>query len=126
MAAYESIVNVEEFIADHYFTTDETKGNSYGKRVAAVVKQWRDDAKAAEADGFSLSHPFVEVTANRNNIQKLLVSGDTKASNAMLREVLGYGAGALGEVTVDSASGDSIVFFRTPPLRRSSPGRTGS
>lgn len=64
MAAYESIVNVEEFIADHYFTTDETKGNSYGKRVAAVVKQWRDDAKAAEADGFSLSHPFAEVTAN--------------------------------------------------------------
>ena len=29
MADYESIVNVEEFIADHYFTTDETKGETY-------------------------------------------------------------------------------------------------
>ena len=41
MADYESIVNVEEFIADHYFTTDDTKGETYGKRVAAVVKQWK-------------------------------------------------------------------------------------
>ena len=28
MAAYDSILNVDEWISDHYFTTDETKGES--------------------------------------------------------------------------------------------------
>ncbi|MDR7328676.1 hypothetical protein [Corynebacterium guangdongense] len=48
MATYDSIINVEEWISDHYLTTDETKGESYGKRVTQRVKEWKDDE--AESD----------------------------------------------------------------------------
>ena len=44
MASYDSIINVEEWISDHYLTTDETKGNSFAKRVKARIKQWEDQA----------------------------------------------------------------------------------
>lgn len=44
MASYDSIINVEEWISDHYLTTDETKGNSFAKRVKSRVKQWEDQA----------------------------------------------------------------------------------
>ena len=40
MASYDSIVNVDEWISDHYLTNDETKGESFGKRAAAAVKAW--------------------------------------------------------------------------------------
>ena len=36
MAAFDSILNIDEWISDHYFTTDE--GESFSKRVTARVK----------------------------------------------------------------------------------------
>lgn len=49
MAAFDSIVNVEEWISDHFLTTDETKGESYGKRVARRIKEWKDLEKESGA-----------------------------------------------------------------------------
>ena len=40
MATYDSIINVDEWISDHYFTTDETKGESFTKRVKNRTKEW--------------------------------------------------------------------------------------
>ena len=47
MAAYDSIVNVDEWISDHYLTNDETRGESFAKRAAAAVKEWKDQDKTA-------------------------------------------------------------------------------
>ena len=99
MADYDSILNVEEFIADHYFTTDETKGKTFGKRVAERVKEW----KAEEAAG-----PFERLTSRRAELEKLFAavgsgalaeaapgaafrqpSGTVRLA-AALREVLGF------------------------------------
>ena len=38
MATYDSIINVDEWISDHYFTTDE--GESFTKRVKNRTKEW--------------------------------------------------------------------------------------
>ena len=38
MAAFDSILNIDEWISDHYFTTDE--GESFSKRVTARAKEW--------------------------------------------------------------------------------------
>lgn len=40
MATFDSLINVDEWISDHYFTTDETKGESFTKRVKARAKEW--------------------------------------------------------------------------------------
>ena len=41
MASYDSLINVDEWISDHFFTTDE-KGESFTKSVKARVKEWKD------------------------------------------------------------------------------------
>lgn len=105
MADYESIVNVEEFIADHYFTTDETKGETYGKRVAAVVKQWKDDQK----ENPNLVTPLSAITSHRAEVLELLTTAEGSVlANQALRTHLGYGNPA--PHTVESASGHSFTL----------------
>lgn len=46
MAGFDSIINVEEWISDHYFTAEATKGRNartFGKRVADRIGEWKDD-----------------------------------------------------------------------------------
>lgn len=103
MADYESIVNVEEFIADHYFTTDETKGETYGKRVAAVVKQWKEDQK----ENPNLVTPLSAITSHRAEVLELLTTAEGSVlANQALRTHLGYGNPA--PHMVESASGHSF------------------
>ena len=73
MASYDSIVNVDEWISDHYLTNDETKGESFGKRAAAAVKAWKDQDKALTArDGKSAPEaaksPWARLGANRETL----------------------------------------------------------
>ena len=103
MADYESIVNVEEFIADHYFTTDETKGETYGKRVATVVKQWKEDQKGNP----NLVTPLSAITSHRAEVLELLTTAEGSVlANQVLRTHLGYGNPA--PHMVESASGHSF------------------
>lgn len=84
MADYESILNVEEWISDHYLTTDEAKGESFAKSVEARIKEW----KALE----SVASPWLRFTERRGEIQGLLADPRISAgvANRAIREALGY------------------------------------
>lgn len=124
MAADSAIVNVEEWISEHYLTTDETK-QSYLARVRGLVKGWKQDA------GEGAISPLKRLTTAR---QSLLVSlsqlgGDEQArpaseeERAELRQALGYGApGDLswtrGESTwqAQAWAGDGVVLLEAAPV----------
>ncbi|EYT55207.1 restriction endonuclease subunit M [Dietzia sp. UCD-THP] len=124
MAADSAIVNVEEWISEHYLTTDETK-QSYLARVRGLVKGWKQDA------GEGAISPLKRLTTAR---QSLLVSlsqlgGDEQArpasgeERAELRQALGYGAPGdfswtRGESTwqAQAWAGDGVVLFEAAPV----------
>ena len=98
MPAFDSIVNVEEWISDHYLTTDETKGASFSKRVAERIKLWKADEVSTEQDG-----PLSRFLSKRLDIQTSLATLDSDESNSsnqivqatqacsLIREAFGYG-----------------------------------
>lgn len=98
MPAFDSIVNVEEWISDHYLTTDETKGASFSKRVAERIKLWKADEFSTEQDG-----PLSRFLSKRLDIQTSLATIDSDESNSssqivqvtqassLIREAFGYG-----------------------------------
>lgn len=66
MAAFDSIINVEEWISDYFLTTDETKGDSFGKRVDECMKAWKkEDAERPVS-------PWATLLKHRNALQKAL------------------------------------------------------
>ena len=91
MAAYDSIVNVDEWISDHYLTNDETRGESFAKRAAAAVKEWKDQDKTAAPRS-----PWARLSAQREQLLKRLslLDADNAASVAdaadTIDEVFGY------------------------------------
>lgn len=93
MAAYDSIVNVDEWISDHYLTNDETRGESFAKRASAAVKEWKDQDKTAV-----LPSPWARLSAQREQLLKRLslLDADNAASVAdaagTIDEVFGYPA----------------------------------
>ena len=64
MATFDSILNVDEWISDHYFTTDETKGESFTKRVKNRTKEW----EALEKETGTLS-PIKRLQQHRGELQ---------------------------------------------------------
>ena len=94
MAAFDSILNIDEWISDHYFTTDEAKGESFTKRVTARVKEWA----ALEQETGTLS-PIKRLQQHRGELQTAFVAGgdtadaaDAAATDALVRAAFGYGA----------------------------------
>ena len=88
MAAYESILNVDEWISDHYFTTDETKGESFTKRVKNRTKEW---AELEEETG-TIS-PVKRFQQYRGDLQKAFATNaDADATDSLVRTAFGYGA----------------------------------
>ena len=77
MPAFDSIVNVEEWISDHYLTTDETKGASFSKRVAERIKLWKADEVSTEQDG-----PLSRFLSKRLDIQTSLATIDSDEINS--------------------------------------------
>ncbi|WP_314034801.1 Eco57I restriction-modification methylase domain-containing protein [Dietzia sp. CH92] len=127
MAADSAIVNVDEWISEHYLTTDETK-QSYLARVRALVKGWKQDA------GDGAVSPLKRLTSAR---QPLLVSlsqlsaGDdgeealpaSEEDRAELRRALGYRtpgdhSWTRGETTwhAPAWAGDGVVLLEAAPV----------
>ena len=86
MASYDSLINVDEWISDHFFTTDE-KGESFTKSVKARVKEWKD----LEKETGSLS-PAERFKKARGELQNAYATADQDAAQRTLRRALGYGA----------------------------------
>lgn len=95
MASYDSIINVEEWISDHYLTTDETKGNSFTKRVKARIKQWDDQA----ADTGTTT-PVKRFQAVRGQLQEAFAKSAQAAQ--LIRQAFGYATPA--ELTYERAA----------------------
>ncbi|PAT11661.1 restriction endonuclease subunit M [Corynebacterium hadale] len=86
MASYDSLINVDEWISDHFFTTDE-KGESFTKSVKARVKEWKDLEK--ETGSVSPAERFKKA---RGELQNAYATADQDAAQHTLRRALGYGA----------------------------------
>ena len=85
MATYDSIINVDEWISDHYFTTDETKGESFTKRVKDRTKEW---AQLEEESG--APSPVKRFQAERGELQKAFATeADT---DGLVRAAFSYGS----------------------------------
>ena len=88
MAAYDSILNVDEWISDHYFTTDETKGESFTKRVKNRTKEWSD----LEEETGTLS-PVKRFQQYRGDLQKAFATNaDANTTDSLIRTAFGFGA----------------------------------
>ena len=89
MAAFDSILNIDEWISDHYFTTDE--GESFSKRVTARAKEWA----ALEKETGTLS-PIKRLQQHRDTLQTAFATSadtaDAATTDALVRTAFGYGA----------------------------------
>lgn len=83
MADFDSIINVEEWIADYYLTTDE-KGSSFGKRVEEAVREWKKTDK--EQTG-PVQSPLLRLTSRREGLHTKLSSLSAEAEEASLNEI---------------------------------------
>lgn len=100
MATYDSIINVDEWISDHYFTTDETKGESFTKRVKNRTKEW-----AQLEEESNTPSPIKRLQAQRGELQKAFATGaDT---DELVRAAFSYGAPAEQHYT---RAGDAFTY----------------
>lgn len=71
MAASDALIIVEDWISEHYFTSDEKSG-TYLARVRDVVKQWKDDGGPS---------PLTRFTSRRTELLELLLRVQSLASS---------------------------------------------
>ena len=103
MATFDSILNVDEWISDHYFTTDETKGESFTKRVKNRTKEWA----ALEEESGTLS-PIKRLQQHRGELQTAFAT-DTEldTTNRLTHQAFGYGAPTWQRYT---RAGDTFAY----------------
>ncbi|MCX7492942.1 class I SAM-dependent DNA methyltransferase [Corynebacterium sp. P6129] len=126
MADYASIVNVDEFIAEFYLTSDETK-QTYRKRVTDRIREWKDDG-----DG----NPLQRFTSSFRTLQTELATLDFDSETrtfqdreealrtyAHVRAALGYGdpvptpvETTTGELVGEFLLDDNMVLFPAQPI----------
>lgn len=105
MASFDSIANVDEWISDYYLTNDESKGESFGKRAEAAVKQWKAEDKAA-----AQSSPWSRLSSRRNQLQTVLstISADSTDSAdeaaAAIEAAFGYPAPTTQRLALGSST----------------------
>ncbi|GAB3593842.1 hypothetical protein CFAEC_13455 [Corynebacterium faecale] len=106
MAAYDSIVNVEEWISDHFLTTDETKGASFSKRVVECIRDWKK-----EEDESGHPSPWTRFTGMRGQLETELSLLDEDSSpedaHVLIRQAFGYG---VPELRTLHRAGDTISY----------------
>ncbi|MDK8878707.1 DNA methyltransferase [Corynebacterium sp. MSK008] len=85
MATYDSIINVDEWISDHYFTTDETKGESFTKRVKNRTKEW-----AQLEEESNTPSPIKRFQVERGELQQAFAT--QSPTDALVRTAFSYGA----------------------------------
>ncbi|PLA27011.1 Eco57I restriction-modification methylase domain-containing protein [Corynebacterium coyleae] len=104
MATFDSLINVDEWISDHYFTTDETKGESFTKRVKARTKEWA----ALEDETGSLS-PVKRFQQLRGGLQSAFATDeDPEVTAGLVREAFGYGS----PTTLSYERAGEVLSFR--------------
>lgn len=106
MPSFDSIVVGEDWISEHFFTTDSTK-ESFQAEVVKLRKSWDEDAKAGH------STTLTRFSEGRGQLQILLsgLSEDTSgASDAygLLRSALGF-PGTTAEVAFERSGTDMVV-----------------
>ncbi|MCZ4541371.1 class I SAM-dependent DNA methyltransferase [Dietzia maris] len=126
MAADSAIVNVEEWISEHYLTTDEIK-QSYLAQVRKLVAEWKQDA------GEGAVSPLSRFTAARQalltSLSQLSPDEDgvtapaTEEQRAHVRRALGYGTPTTHSWTRGESSwtarawaGDGVVQLEAAPV----------
>ncbi|MCP1388313.1 class I SAM-dependent DNA methyltransferase [Corynebacterium sp. TA-R-1] len=103
MATFDSILNIDEWISDHYFTTDETKGESFTKRVKNRTKEW----EALEQETGTLS-PIKRLQQRRGELQTAFATdADLDVSNNLIHQAFGYGTPAQQRYT---RAGDTFTY----------------
>lgn len=109
MASFDSIANVDEWISDYYLTNDESKGESFGKRAEAAVKQWKAEDKAAAQTSHQTS-PWSRLSSRRNQLQTVLstISADSTDSAdeaaAAIEAAFGYPAPTTQQLALGSST----------------------
>lgn len=113
MASFDSIANVDEWISDYYLTNDESKGESFGKRAEAAVKQWKaEDKAAAQSSNQSnpQTSPWSRLSSRRNQLQTVLstISADSTDSAdeaaAAIEAAFGYPAPTTQRLALGSST----------------------
>ncbi|OFL18492.1 restriction endonuclease subunit M [Corynebacterium sp. HMSC067D03] len=98
MATYDSIINVDEWINDYYFTADE--GESFTKRLGKRVSEWKQLEKES-----NIPSPVKRLQARRNELQKAFA---TKVETAeLVRATFNYGTPTKQHYT---RAGDTFVY----------------
>ncbi len=100
MASYDSIVVGEDWISEHYFTTDSPRESFQGK-VIELRKQW--DAEAKEGRG-TVRQQLLAATRDLQAALSTLAEnpGAAADAHALMRRALGFGE-KLGEFTGERA-----------------------
>ncbi len=128
MAASDALIVGEDWISEHYFTTD-AKSESFQAKVAERRKAWDEDARTAREDGDQESKADTvrsRFLAARGNLSADLASlladppdvADAKLPGlyAGLRTVLGYHT---GEYTLKQVG--PVIQVTTPDLNEAAP-----
>jgi hypothetical protein len=128
MAASDALIVGEDWISEHYFTTD-AKSESFQAKVTERRKAWDEDAKAAREDGDQESTAdtvrsrFLTARGNLSaDLASLLADppdvADAKLPGlyARLRTVLGYHT---GEYTLKQVG--PVIRVKTPDLNEAAP-----
>lgn len=88
MPSYDSIVVGEDWISEHYFTTDSTKESFQGK-VVDLRKQW--DAEAAEGRDTVRRHLLAAAGELQTELSALAEHpDDAPAAHALIRRIFGF------------------------------------
>lgn len=88
MPSYDSIVVGEDWISEHYFTTDSTKESFQGK-VVELRKQW--DAEAAEGRDTVRRHLLAAAGELQTALSALAEHpDDAPAAHALIRRIFGF------------------------------------
>ncbi len=88
MPSYDSIVVGEDWISEHYFTTDSTKESFQGK-VVELRKQW--DAEAAEGRETVRRHLLAAAGEVQTALSALAEHpDDAPAAHALIRRIFGF------------------------------------
>jgi hypothetical protein len=86
--SYDSIVVGEDWISEHYFTTDSTKESFQGK-VVELRKQW--DAEAAEGRDTVRRHLLTAAGELQTGLSALAEHpDDASAAHALIRRIFGF------------------------------------
>ncbi|RAN72341.1 hypothetical protein B5P43_32815 [Bacillus sp. SRB_336] len=106
MPSFDSIVVGEDWVSEHFFTTDSTK-ESFQAEVVKLRKLWDEDAKAGH------STTLTRFSESRGRLQILLsgLSEDASAAPeayALLRSALGF-EGPTADVTFERSGTDMVV-----------------